>query len=162
MGQSPNAAIANIFLPNLVKLRGASTFVSSAERQDLPFFEQVWTQAHVTHRPVIAAKVIESGQSKGTYRIATVSLPPPKDMGETYLFGLVVKKNDAQFARLFTLDKHYVLKTNQDGTLIVERDGARQIKHGDGPALDAKGEPDASAFVDAMMAVIEPQEFKKK
>ncbi len=162
MGQSPNAAIANIFLPNLVKLRGASTFVSSVERQDFAFFEQIWTQAHVTHRPVIAARVVESGLSKGTYRVAMVSLPPPKDMGETYLFGLVVKKNDAQFARMFTLDKHYVLRTNQDGTLIVERDGARQIKHGDGPALGPTGEADAAGFVDAMMAVIEPQEFKKK
>jgi len=162
MAMSPNHAIANIFLPNLVKLRGASTFVSSIERQDYTFFEQIWTQAHVTHRPAMAAKVIESGLSKGTYRCATISLPAPKDMGEAYLFGLVVKKNDAQFARMFTLDKHYVLKTNQDGTMIVEREGARQIKHGDGPALDAKGEPDAAAFVDAMMIVIEPQEFKKK
>ena len=162
MAMSPNHAIANIFLPNLVKLRGASTFVSSVERQDFNFFDQVWTQAHVTHRPVLVAKTIESGLSKGTYRIATVSLPAPKDMGESFLFGIAVKKNDAQWAKLFTLDKHYVLKTNQDGTLLVERDGSRQIKHGDGPALDAKGEPDAAAFVDAMMLVIEPQEFKKK
>jgi hypothetical protein len=162
MATSPNAAIANIFLPNLVKLRGPSTFVSSVERQDYPFFDQIWTQAHVTHRPAMSAKVIESGLSKGTYRIATVSLPAPKDMGEAYLFGLVVKKNDTQFARIFTLDKHYVLRTNQDGTMIVEREGSRQIKHGDGPAMLANGEPDAAGFVDSMMAIIEPQEFKKK
>ncbi len=159
---SPNAAIANVFLPNLVKLRGPSTFVSSVERQDFVFFDQVWTQAHVTHRPVLVAKTIESGLSKGTYRIATVTLPAPKDMGESFMFGIAVKKNDNQWARMFTLDKHYVLKTNQDGTMIVEREGARQIKHGDGPALGANGEPDASAFVDAMMRVIEPQELKKK
>jgi hypothetical protein len=162
MGTSPNAAIANIFLPNLVKLRGASTFVSSVERQDYAFFEQIWTQAHVTYKPQLAAKTIESGLSKGTYRIATVSLPAPKDLGESYLFGIAVKKNDAQWAKLFTLDKHYVLRTNQDGTTLVERDGARQIKHGDGPPLGANGEPDATAFVDAMMLIIEPQELKKR
>jgi hypothetical protein len=162
MAMSPNHALANIFLPNLVKLRGASTFVSSIERQDYPFFEPVWAQAHVTHRPALAAKVIESGLSKGTYRCATLSLPPPKDMGESYMFGIVVKKNDTAFARIFTLDKNYVLKTNQDGTLVVERDGARQIKHGDGPAVGASGEPDAAEFVLAMMSVIEPQEFKKQ
>lgn len=159
---SPNAAIANVFMPNLVKLRGASTFVSSVERQDFGFFDQVWTQAHVTYRPVLVAKTIESLQSKGTYRIATVTLPVPKDMGESFLFGIAVKKNDNQWAKMFTLDKHYVLKTNQDGTMIVEREGARQIKHGDGPALDANGELDAGAFVDAMMRVIEPAESKKK
>src|SRR5256885_7331160 len=130
--------IAHVVLPNLMKLKGASTVVSAIERRDTSIFQPVWTQTGVEHTPQIIAK------DKADWRIGVLSLPKPKEMGEAFMCAFVAKKNDAAITRYFTLEHDYVLSTKQNRTLVCERDGQRTLKHGDGPPVTGDFQIDAT------------------
>jgi hypothetical protein len=148
MPTTPEYALVHVFLPNHTKLKGAGTIVSSLERRDKTHLAQVWAQAHVTHDPEIAT------ETRDPYRIAVVSLPPPKDMGEAYLAAWVIKKSDPAFTRFFTLEYDYVLAKKANRTVLCERTGTEHKKHGDGPAMSGNFAADAKAFADAFIAVL--------
>ncbi len=142
--------IAHVVLPNLMKLKGASTLVGAMERRDASPFAQVWQQTGVEHTPQVSAK------ERDVWRIGVMSLPAPKEMGEAYMCAFVAKKNDAAVTRYFTLEYDYVLATKSQKTIVCERDGQRTQKHGDGPPVTGDFQADANAFVDAIMAVVSP------
>lgn len=156
MAMSPNHALAHQFLPNLIKLKGMATIVGVIERKEKFFFDPLWGQAHVTHAANLTA------QLRDGYRIGVIDLPPPKEMGEVHLVGMVVKNGDPAFGRYFTLEQDYVLATKQDRTLVCERDGTRHTKHGEGPALTGNAEADAVAFIDAFMELVVPTQVTAK
>lgn len=144
--------IAHVVLPNLMKLKGASTLVSAMERRDVTAFAQVWSQTGVEHVPQVIAKEREH---QGTaWRIGIMSLPKPNEMGEAYMCAFVAKKNDAAITRYFTLEHDYVLATKATRTLVCEREGGKTSKHGEGPPITGDFQADASAFVDAIYAII--------
>ena len=142
--------IAHVVLPNLMKLKGASTLVGAMERRDLSAFTQVWSQTGVDHSPQAVAKEID------VWRIGVLSMPKPNEMGEAFMCAFVAKKNDAAITRYFTLEHDYVLATKSTRTIVCEREGQRTVKHGDGPAVSGDFQADANAFVDAIMAVLSP------
>lgn len=146
--------IAHVVLPNLMKLKGASTLVSAMERRDVSAFAQVWSATGVEHTPQVMAKELESGGSG--WRIGVMSLPKPNEMGEAHLCAFVAKKNDAAITRYFTLEHDYVLSTKATRTIVAERDGSRTTKHGDGPAITGDFMTDASAFIEAILEVMSP------
>ena len=156
MAMTPTYALAHVFLPNLVKLKGATTVVGVIERKEKFFFDPVWAQAHVEHTPYLHAQVREP------YRIGVVSLPPPTDLGEAYFVGIVVNKQDPVLARYFTLEKDYVLAKKADRTLVCEREGQKHTKHFEGPVLTGNNDTDAAAFVDAFMELLVPTKVTHK
>ena len=60
--------IAHVVLPNLMKLKGASTLVGAMERRDASPFAQVWQQTGVNHNPFVAAK------ERGDWRFGVMTL----------------------------------------------------------------------------------------
>lgn len=153
---TPNYALVHIFIPNLLKLKGAATMLSALERKEKPLLDQLWSQASVTHDPHITTVLREP------YRIGVFSLPPPKELGEAYLVGIVVKKNDPGYSRYFTLEHDYVLAKKANRTLLCERDGQKHTKHGEGPVLTGTPATDAAAFIDAFMELIVPTRVVRK
>lgn len=151
---TPQYALAHVFFPNLIKSKGVATVVGVIERKEKFFFDVVWGQAHVEHAPYLTS------QLRDAYRIGVVSLPAPKEMGEAYFIGLVVKNGDPQFARYFMLEHDFVLATQTTRTILSEREGTKHTKRGDGPALTGNNEVDAAAFLDAFMALIVPTSKK--
>ena len=147
---TPTYALAHVFLPNLVKLKGAATIVSALERKEKTYLDALWAQAYVTHDPQITAV------QRDPYRIGVLSLPEPKELGEAFLVGLVVKKSDPQYMRYFTLEHDYVLAKRAHRTLLCEREGQKHTKHGEGPVLTGTHATDATAFIDAFMELIVP------
>jgi hypothetical protein len=156
MAMTPNYALAHVFLPNLVKLKGAATVVGVIERKEKFFFDAVWAQAHIEHAPYLFA------QNRDPYRIGVVNLPAPKDMGEVFFVGIVANKADPQLGRYFTLEHDYVLAKKEDRTLICERVGTKHTKHFDGPELTGNNETDAIAFIDAFMELMVPTKATEK
>ena len=158
MANSPINMLAHIFVPNLVKLKGHTAFVMAAERKDKSFFAPTWTQAYVDHDPKFFYATKDTTDGSVTYRFGVVSLPEPKDTGDAYMLGSVVKKNDSAFGRLFLLEKDWVMKTKQDKTTITEREGAgpsgRRAVHFDGPPITGDFDADARAFADAFMELM--------
>lgn len=154
MAMTPTYALAHVFLPNLVKLKGASTIVGVIERKEKFFFDAVWSQAHVEHTAFLLFA------TRDHYRIGVIDLPPPKELGEAFFFALVVSSQDPSFARVFTLEHDYVLAKKADRTLVCEREGSKHTKHFDGPVLTGNKETDANAFVDAFMELIIPTVVK--
>lgn len=150
MALSPQYQLAHLFLPNMVKLKGAATVVSALERKDLIFFDPLWQQAYVTHNPFVFT------QTRPPFRIGIMTLPPPKDMGESYMAAIVVKVGEPAYARYFTLDMDYVLAKSAYRTLLCEREGQKQTKHREGPVLTGDNATDTFAFMDAVMAVCAP------
>ena len=150
MAMTPTYALAHVFLPNLVKLKGAATIHGVIERKEKFFFDQVWNQAHVTHAPFLFA------DQRDVYKIGVVDLPAPKEMGEAFFAAVVAKNGDPGFNKFFLLEHDYVLATKSDRTLITEREGQKHSKHGDGPVLTGIKETDAKAFVDLLMEVVAP------
>ena len=140
--------IAHVVLPNLMKLKGASTLVGAMERRDLSPFAQVWQQTGVEHSPQCIAK------EKDPWRYGVLSLPTPNEMGEAYMCAFMAKKNDAAVTRYFTLELDYVLATKTTRTIICERDGGRTTKHGEGPPITGDFQTDASAFVDVVNQIV--------
>lgn len=151
MAMTPAYTLAHVFYPNLVKLKGALTVMSSLERKDKIFFDPLWQQAMVTHNPSIRT------ERRDAFRIGVMTMPPPKEMGEAHMAGLVLEENKPTPPRYFTLEHDFVLKTNSSKTLLCERDGAKHIKHGDGPVLTGDVEQDMAAFIDAFMAIVAPK-----
>jgi hypothetical protein len=150
MAMTPAYALAHVFLPNLLKLKGHATVVTAVERRDLGFFEPLWGQAHLQHSPQLTY------QLRDPYRIATVGLPPAAELGEAHMAGIVIKASDPAFVRYFTLEHDYVLAKQAHRTLLCERVGQKHSKHCDGPALTGNAEGDARAFVDCFMELIVP------
>ena len=156
MAKSPTHTLAHVFIPNLVKLKGAATVISALERNEKSFLDQLWSQAFVKHDPEIAAV------TRDPYRIGVFTLPAPKDLGDAYMVGLVVKKGDPVFARHFTLEKDLVLAKNTERTVLCEREGQTHRKHGDGPALTGAFATDSVAFINAFMELIVPTRVVRK
>jgi hypothetical protein len=146
--------IAHVVLPNLMKLKGASTLVGALERRDVSLFAQVWSQTGVDHSPQAIAKEVE--HSGAQWRIGVLSLPTPSEMGEAHMCAFVAKKNDAAVTRYFTLEYDYVLASKTTRTIVAERDGSRMTKHGEGPLVTGDFQTDASAFIAAIMEAMYP------
>jgi len=146
---TPAYAIAHTVLPNLMKLKGATTVVAAIERKDASMFQQVW--AAVPHAPQLIA------DGRGAYRIGVITLPAPKQMGEAHMCAFVAKTGDTSVARYFLLEHTYVLATKSDQVVLSERDGRRQVNRGSGPKPTGDAKADATAFVDAIMNLIEPK-----
>lgn len=153
---TPTYALAHLFLPNLIKLKGHATVVTAIERRDLVFLDTLWTQAHIAHKPFL------SYQNRDPYRIGTITLPAPTEMGEAYMAGIVIKSNDPPFMRYFTLEHDFVLARQANRTQLCEREGQKHSKRGDGPALTGNDEADAKAFVDCFMELIVPTKVTRK
>ncbi len=145
---SPLDTIAHVVLPNVMKLKTVATLISAAERRDPSAFAQVWQATGMTFTPQLIAK------EKDVYRFGVMSLPTPNAMGEAYMCAFIAKKDDPSFAQYFTLEYDYVLATKTAKTIVCGREGARTVKHGDGPAITGDFQADATAFVDAVIAVL--------
>jgi hypothetical protein len=156
MAMTPAYALAHVFLPNLLKLKGHATVVTAIERRDLVFFDPLWAQAQVKHNPHLTY------QLRDPYRIATINLPPPSELGEAHMAGIVTKTSDPSFMRYFTLEHSYVLAKKADRTVLGEREGQKHTRRGDGPALTGNAGDDARAFVDCFMELIVPTKVTRK
>src|SRR5689334_12263316 len=64
MAMTPTYALAHVFIPNLLKLKGTATVISSLERKEMTYLDPLWAQAYVTHNPQIATV------QRDPYRIA--------------------------------------------------------------------------------------------
>jgi hypothetical protein len=155
MAMTPTYALAHMFFPNLLRVKGAQTIVGVIERKEKFFFDQLWGQAHIEHAPFLHA------QTREPFLIGVVDLPPPKEMGEAFFVAIVGKRADPGFNKYFLLEHDYVLAKKADRTLITERDGNRHIKHTDGPVLTANKEVDAKAFIDAVVELLAPTQVTK-
>ena len=156
MAMTPTYALVHVFLPNLLKLKGAATVVGVIERKEKFFFDALWGQAHLQLQPFLLS------QEREPYRIGVLDLPAPTDLGEAYYAGIVVHKKDPTIARYFTLEKDYVLKTKSDRTLVCERVGQQHTKHFEGPVLTGNKDTDAVAFIDAFMELLIPTKVQNK
>jgi len=142
--------IAHVILPNVMKLKGASTVVSAMERRDISMFAAVWQQTGVDHTPQVLAK-----ERNETWRIGVLSMPTPTQMGEAYLVAFLAKKNDAAITRYFTLEYDYVLATKATRTMICEQDAGKSLKRREGPVFSGDFQTDASAFIDQIVNMID-------
>lgn len=156
MAMTPAYALAHVFLPNLLKLKGHATVVGAIERRDLVYFDPLWAQAHITHNPHVTSETREP------YRIATLALPRPTEMGEAYMAGIVIKTNDPAYLRYFTLEHDFVLARQANRTLLCEREGQKHTRRGEGPALTGNAGDDARAFVECFMELIAPAKMTRK
>src|SRR5882672_2170117 len=145
MAMTPAYALAHVFLPNLIKLKGHATVMSALERRDLIYFDPLWAQAHIAHNPYVFTQHRESLTSD-KFRLATMTLPPPSEMGEAHMAGIAIKANDPAFLRYFTLEHDFVLAKQASRTVLCERAGAKHSRIRDGPALTGNKETDAVAF----------------
>ncbi|HZJ67515.1 MAG TPA: hypothetical protein VFD36_28610 [Kofleriaceae bacterium] len=161
MAMTPAYALAHVFIPNLLKLKGHATVMSALERRDLIYFDPLWAQAHVAHNPFVHSEHRES-LAGDKFRIATMSLPAPTEMGEAYMAGIVIKANDPVFLRYFTLEHDFVLAKKANRTVLCERSGQKHSRIGDGPALTGNNEPDARAFMDCFMELMIPTKVTKR
>ena len=142
--------IAHTILPNVMKLRTASTLVSAMERRDVSAFAQVWQQTGIDHSPQVLAK-----ERNDVWRIGVLSMPTPSEMGEAFMVAFVAKKNDAGVTRYFTLEYDYVLATKQSKTSVGELERGLMHKRGEGPTITGDFQADASAFIDAIVKIID-------
>lgn len=156
MGVTPEYALAYTFLPNLLKLKGLPTVMSAFERKDLVFFDSLWVQAHLHHNPFVHT------EARDEYRIAVMTLPPPKQVGEAYMAGIVIKSNDPFFLRYFTLEHDFVLKRQADRTVLCEREGNKNNRLTDGPVLTGDQEADARAFLESFMGLLVPTKVVRR
>ena len=158
---TPAYALAHVFLPNLIKLKGHASVMAAFERRDLTYFDPLWTQAQIAHKPHISTQTRES-LAGDKFRVATMSMPAPKELGEAFMAALVIKTNDPPFRRYFTLEHDYVLARKAHRTVLCERDGQNHSRIGDGPALTGNSDVDARAFVDCFMELMVPTKVTKK
>jgi len=156
MAMTPTYALAHVFLPNFLKLKNPATVVQVIERKDKIFFDSLWAQAYVQHNPNLYA------EERADYRAAVMTLPAPKELGEAYMAGFVVKKTDPGFWRMYLLEKDYVLKTNSERTILTERAGKDHSKLGEGPALTGEIDKDMLAFMDQFMEYWVPTKVTRK
>lgn len=167
MAMTPTYALAHVFVPNLLRLKGHASVMAALERRDLAWLDSLWSQAQVNHRPFISTQTRESNKLlndldvRELYRVATITLPPPKELGEAYMAGVVIKASDAAFVRYFTLEHDYVLSKKANRTVLCERIGQKHTRIGDGPVLTGTDDVDARAFVDSFMELIVPTRVTK-
>ena len=161
MATTPTYALAHVFLPNLLKLKGHATVMSALERRDLVYFDPLWAQAHVAHNPYVFTQHRES-LAGDKFRIASMTLPPPSELGEAYMAGIVIKANDPVFLRYFTLEHDFVLAKQAHRTVLCERAGQKHTRIGDGPTLTGNHEIDAIAFVDCFMELMIPTKVTRR
>ena len=150
MPASPSYAIAHVFMPNLLRTKGAQTFLGVVERKEKFFVDTIWNQAQVKHDVFMHLNT-----ERDPIRIAVIDLPPPKEMGEAYFVAIVGHKTDANYKRYFLLEYDYVLSTKSDRTMITERDGNRTQKHFEGPPITGDKAADAAAFADAIVPLLD-------
>jgi hypothetical protein len=148
--------IAHVILPNVMKLKGASTVVSAMERRDVSIFAHVWQQTGFDHTPQVLAK-----ERNETWRIGVLSMPAPSAMSEAHMVAFVAKKNDAAITRYFTLEYDFVLATKATRTILCEVDRGKTTKHGEGTPITGDFATDAGAFIEAVMHIISPISIKK-
>lgn len=146
---SPTNAIAHVFMPNLLRTKGAQTILGVVERKEKFFFDPVWNQAQVTHDVTLHLNT-----ERDPIRIAVIDLPPPKEMGDAYFVAIVGHKTDHNYKKYFLLEYDYVLSTKSDRTMITERDGNRHVKHFEGPPITGDKAVDAEAFADALVPLL--------
>jgi len=101
------------------------------------------------------------------YRIGVLDLPAPKDLGDAFFAGWVIKKSDVTFARFFLLEHDYVLAKKANSTTLTEREGmlvgsVRHAKLGPGSPITGNFDVDAVAFVDCFMELIVPTKVQHK
>src|SRR5688572_5087038 len=142
---SPLETIAHLILPNVMKLKGASTLIGAMERRDASPFAHIWQQTGIEHTPQVVAK------EKDDNRFGIMTMPTPTSPGEAHMVAFVAKKHDSGAPRYFTLEYDFIL-AKQGKTLLCEVEGKSITKRGDGPALSGDFQTDANAFVDAIMA----------
>jgi hypothetical protein len=161
MAMTPAYALAHVFLPNLLKLKGHATVMSALERRDLIYFDPLWAQAHVAHNPFVYTEHRES-QAGDKFRIATMTLPTPTEMGEAHMAGIAIKANDPAFLRYFTLEHDFVLAKQANRTVLCERSGQKHSRIGDGPSLTGNNEADSRTFMDCFMELMIPTKVTKR
>jgi hypothetical protein len=149
MPSSPSHAIAHVFMPNLLRTKGAQTIVGVVERKEKFFFDPLWEQAYVKHDVFMHLNT-----KRDPIRIAVIDVPPPKEMGEAYFIAIVGHKTDSNYKKYFLLEYDYVLSTKTDRTMITERDGSRVVKHFEGPPITGDKMVDADAFADALAPLL--------
>ncbi len=131
------------------------------EKRDQPFLDAIWKQAYIDHKPKIYTV------ERDPYRIGVIDLPTPKDLGEAFMAGLVIKKGDTAFARFFLLEHDYVLAKKANSTTLTEREGIQvgTIKHsklGAGSPVTGDFAVDSIAFIDSFMELIVPTKVSNK
>jgi len=156
MAMTPTYALAHVFLPNMLALKGATTVVGAIERRDLVFFDALWSQAHLAHNPYVWS------DARAPYRIAAITLPPPAEIGEAYMAGIVIAHDDPASVRYFTLEHDFVLARQADRTVVAEREGQTHRRRGEGPALTGNPEIDVRAFVECFMELIVPTKVTRR
>lgn len=161
MPTSPAYALAHTFLPNTTKLKGPTTMMVALEKRDHAFLDAIWKQAYVDHKPNIFTV------ERDPYRIGVLDLPAPKDLGEAFLAGWVIKKSDVTFARFFLLEHDYVLAKKAHSTTLTEREGIqsgsiKHTKHGPGSQITGDFAVDSVAFIDCFMELIVPTTVQNK
>jgi hypothetical protein len=160
MAMTPAYALAHVFVPNLLKLKGHTAVMSALERRDFLWLDPLWAQAQVEHKPYVStmrresSKVIREHDPREAYRIATITLPPPKELGEAYMVGVVINANDPRLVWYFTLEYDYVLAKKANRTMLCERTGQKHSRICEGPVLTGNDEVDCKAFVDCFMELI--------
>ena len=140
--------IAHIILPNVMKLKGASTIVGAMERRDGSPFAHVWQQTGIDHSPQLVAKELDGN------RFGIMTLPKPSEAGEAHMVAFVAKKNDAGLPRFFTCEYDFILAKTGKTLLcevVVKDSDKTTVKLGEGPTLSGDFQTDATAFVDALM-----------
>lgn len=138
-----------MFLPNLLRTKGAQTILGVVERKEKFFFDVVWSQAHVQHDVSMHLNT-----ERDPIRIAVIDLPAPAEMGDAYFVAIVGHKTDVSYKKYFLLEYDYVLATKSDRTMITERDGNRIVKHFEGPPITGDKAVDAKAFSDALLPLL--------
>jgi hypothetical protein len=156
MGVTPEYALAYTFLPNMLKLKGLPTVMSAFERRDLVFFDPLWAQASLAHNPFVYT------EARQEYRVAVLTLPPPKQVGEAFMAGIVIKSNEPMFMRYFTLEHDYVLKRQADRTVLCERESHKHNRISDGPILTGNKEVDTKAFLESFMGLMIPNKVVRR
>jgi hypothetical protein len=161
MATSPLFALAHTFLPNTTRLKGPTTMMVALEKRDHPLLDTIWKQAFIDHKPKIFTV------ERDPYRIGVLDLPAPKEYGEAFFAGWVIKKSDTTFARFFLLEHDYVLAKKANRTVLTEREGiqsgtAKDTKHGEGPPITGDFAVDSLAFVDCLMELIVPTKVSAK
>jgi hypothetical protein len=156
MAMTPAYALAHVFLPNMLKLKGPAAVVSAIERRDLIFFDALWNQAFVTHNPYVWS------DARAPYRIATITLPPPTEMGEAHMAGIAIKANDPVYFRYFTLEHDFALAKQANRTVLAEREGQKHVRRGEGSPVTGNAEIDTKAFVECFMELIVPTKVTRR
>lgn len=152
---SPAYALAHVFYPNTIKLKGPVVVIAAHERKDKVFFDQVWSQAHTQHNPEVGYA------ARGDYRVGVITLPPPNDTGEAFMACMMIHKTDPSFYRYFLLEYDYMVLKRTNRTVLTERHNKDHFKLGEGPVLTGNFETDMTAFIDLALTKLGPRQIAR-